>query len=219
MRHIVFVGIMLVLLTACGRSSAPAPGIGTSAVAAEPAAIRQPVSLNVPHVRQQSANWCWLAVAQMVIGYKQWGASPSQCRLLEIGFGYPQNYCCGWQSRCDRGGTLEEIGRIVEYYSGRQVFLGPPIEPEELYQVLSNGDVVIARIVVPPSQGGPTAGPAGHTVVIKGIRWAQGTVSQGGQSFQAVVPMILVNDPSQATTVEATYDELARYWEKSIIVD
>jgi hypothetical protein len=180
-----------------------------------PVVVPDSVDLPVPAFRQQADQWCWLAVAEMIVFYKKWGASPSQCELLEIGTGAPKGACCADPKRCDRPGLLSEIRRVIEHFGGAASAQTPPLSPRALYGALRDGHVVVAALADP-------AGRSGHVVVIKGmsfrVRWHPPRNADEPPG-QEIVPWVSINDPRGIITESVPYEALARNWAASIVVE
>jgi hypothetical protein len=180
-----------------------------------PVVVPDSVDLPVPAFRQQADHWCWLAVAEMVVYYKRWGASPRQCEILEIGSGAEKGACCADPGRCDRAGSLAEIRRVIDHFGGASSARTPRLSPRALYDVLRDGHVVVAALA------DPTGGP-GHVVVIKGlrfqIRWHPPR-NPNEPPGQEIVPWVSINDPRGIITESTPYENLARYWAESIVVE
>jgi hypothetical protein len=182
-----------------------------SGVCAEAQEVPPPVAPPVPQIAQQSLDWCWLAVSEMIIRYKDWGISPKQCEILEVGYFLSPGTCCQAPWMCDRPGSLDEVQRIIAYYSRAFSRLAPPTDPMRLYRLLSRGHVVIAQLQ-------NTNNPICHLVILRGMRFALITSATPSGLVLTAVPMVLVNDPGSYLISKMPYQMLLYYWRASIIV-
>ena len=177
--------------------------------------VPNPVDLPVPVIRQKADNWCWLAVAEMVIYYKKWGLAPTQCEILEAGAGVEPGTCCDDPSNCDRPGALHDIRRAVEHYSRRRTQLAGPLPDSVLYRYLKREMPVIAAVRAPGAK-------LGHVVAIRGLRYVVKwlpAAKKGGPPRQVVVPYARINDPRGILTEEIPYPNLMAVWERSIVIE
>ena len=74
-------------------------------------ATAQPVDLGIPNVPQETDVWCWAAVAEQIIRWRNLGGGYSQCELVSIADGFTGPYCCNppaasGDPRCHRTGNL-----------------------------------------------------------------------------------------------------------------
>lgn len=171
------------------------------------------IDLPVPAISQKADNWCWLAVAEMIVFYEKWGLSPTQCEILEIGNGLSKDSCCTDPSACDRPGSLTEIQRIIKHFSQAEAVLTPPLSVEALREALKRGHPVIASLQHPGQ-------PIGHVIVIKGLsyrlHWLPG--EGDGPTRPVAIPQVAVNDPRGIITETVPYANLRNYWVASIVV-
>jgi hypothetical protein len=166
--------------------------------APEPALARQ-ITLPIPEVKQRQDVWCWVAVAEMLVRYYT-GESRRQCRLLETGYGLPEDYCCGSEARCRRPGDLSEVAQLIEDISGQETRItGAPPRPSAVARQLERNRAIVAAIRPPGQQ-------IGHVVVVHGIRsgrdWAE----------------LLINGPMSRVAETIPYRRLRSMWQASIIV-
>lgn len=197
--RLVLLGLCLALLAASAARAGPPPAF----------------ALPVTFVRQQTSMWCWLAVVEMAMLFKA-GSSPPQCRMIEIAFDLNQNHCCRSRACAGRGGSLEDMQRLLSRL-GRQARLTPPSNSaRELYSLLTSRKVVIARLV-PRQRGGIRIGGSGrgHTVVLRGMRFTP--FRQAGRVI--TLPIVLINDPQYPGPIEVPYPDVAATWRRSLIVD
>ena len=179
-----------------------------------------PVYLDVAHVRQENTRWCWLAVAEMVVAYKNHGQAPSQCALMEIGFGHAQGYCCADPGRCNGGGSLEEVARIIAFFSHRRTFLTEPLTVDQLYGYLARDGIVVARVVAAPFGAPANAPESGHQIVLRGLRYGWIEVAgPDGRAWKEFHPLVLVNDPGAPAPQEVPYQIVRQHWERSLLVE
>jgi hypothetical protein len=159
-----------------------------------------PVNVDVPLVAQDTPQWCWLAVAEMVMRTRS-GFSPSQCEMLEERDGEAEGNCCDDLRQCARAGTsLREVAAVLEQAGGIHTRYTMAILPAALYGLLSGGLPVVAQI-------SETSGMT-HAVVIRGMRY-----DGLGRA------VLTVNDPGRPAPTEILYDDLAVGWLDSLVVE
>jgi hypothetical protein len=94
---------------------------------------------------------------------------------------------------------MAEIKRVIEHYTGGQVNIaGPPARPSVIARALQRDQIIIAALQQPGA-------PAGHVVVVRGIR-------RTGQSVQ-----LLVNDPMSRIPQTVDYGQFRTNWTQTII--
>lgn len=165
-----------------------------------------PIALPVPTITQRTLVWCWLAVAEMVIRYRNQGRGLEQCQMMSIGHGMPPQACCADARPCARPGQLDEIQRLIAHFGGRFNQLSPPQDPMSVYQHLRRGTPIIASI--------NSGMGMGHVVVIRGMRFVPQRTRMGVQWM----PMLLINDPMSMIPGEVPYRQFLRQWRASILV-
>lgn len=169
-------------------------------IAAQSVCAKSSVTLEVQPVTQKSIVWCWLAVAEMAIRYYNWDESPSQCRIMEHGYGLSPGTCCQNPKGCARTGSLTEIVNIIKHYGGVDAFItGPPKQPKDVYKALAKNKLVIAAL--------HTSMGSGHVVVIRGVRKQNGSIQ------------LLVNDPMSVIARTLSYQKLHSMWRETVIIN
>lgn len=172
--------------------------------------VPPPVALNVPQIAQTTPVWCWLAVAEMAIRYRNLGGGLSQCQMLEVGYTLPSGSCCATPTACMRTGGLQEIQAVIGRFGRRLSVLGPTPSPTEVYSFLRQGHPVIAALQNTPFSG--------HVVLIRGMRIATvPIVTPFGMQTQTI-PVLLVNDPMSHFVSEVSYAAMLGYWSAAIVV-
>lgn len=136
------------------------------------AAIALVASLAVSHEasaieRQNTMNWCWASAIQEVL--TRHDAYVPQPNIVARLTGRPQ----------DRPAYTAEVAMLLRSYGIGAPQMYRPATPQELYQTLASGNVIVALVR-------PSGGAEGHFVVFEGVD-ARGNV--------------LVADPWTATTL------------------
>lgn len=161
-----------------------------------------PVDINVPMVAQDTPEWCWLAVASMILAMHQ-DHPPRQCEMAEQIDHLQSGSCCSDIGRCSRCAIdLHEVEQVLDRYGiGARYTMA--ILPNALYSHLQAGHPVIAQI---RRMGGT------HAVVIRGMRYERDHSRPDGWR-----PVVIYNDPTWGRN-EMPYDDFALGWMDSIIV-
>ncbi len=172
-----------------------------------------PVLLNVPLVRQQTPVWCWLAVSEMAMQYRNMGASAKQCEIMEIGYGLAPGTCCANPQACARPASgMHEVQNVIARFGGVLTAWTLPQDPATLYRLLQADRPVIAQF--------RSSAASTHVVVVRGMRFQ--TVQTGYHPIYGPiyshVPMVLVNDPLGVFPQEIAYANLAALWVDSLII-
>jgi len=158
----------------------------------------QPVDIDVPLVTQDTDEWCWLAVAEMIM-LERTDRSELQCEMVERRDGLASGWCCEDLSRCARPSTsLNETAQVLAA-AGVRTRPGMAVLPSTLYSLLSAGMPVIAQV---RNSEGTT-----HAVVIRGMYYI---------GFTAI---LIVNDPMEIAPREIPHSILAVGWINSLIVE
>ncbi|MBI4516569.1 MAG: hypothetical protein HY699_12225 [Deltaproteobacteria bacterium] len=179
------------------------PGLAHRAAGGDEHRPRWSVTAAVPAKRQKTIAWCWLAVAQMALDYFAVDDIPSQCRLMELGYGLANGYCCDDTARCTWPGSEQQIKAVIEHFGGLATSSRePPPNSKAIYDALSAGDLVIALIGAGFGQG--------HAVVVRGVRME---AEAGGYA-----PYLLVNDPLARVPEKIEFSKLREVWQRTIIV-
>jgi hypothetical protein len=201
LKKVIFALALLFVLISCEDPFAPIPS-NTSSVPGNISEQDSGVMLNIPLILQNTPVWCWVASAEMVIRYKNYGNSLQQCQMLEIGFQTPSGYCCSNPNNCMTTGTAQQIQYLVYNFGGRASSLSGPLSEKSVLTTLKSNNPVIAFIKLSPFSN------SGHVVVIRGIRFSQDVQ-------QAV---LTINDPLSYISQETTYANFLQYWQGSIII-
>ncbi|MFH1047790.1 MAG: papain-like cysteine protease family protein [Patescibacteria group bacterium] len=165
-------------------------------VAAQTVVVTPPVNIPVSLIRQDNDEWCWLAVAQMILQYRQ-GFSAAQCELIERWDMFPSGECCADLSLCRRfGGDLGELAALLRSH-GVLTRYGLPILPSALYSLIMSDLPVIARL---------RTGEITHAVIIRGMRY------EGRTAY------VIINDPVRRRSYEMAYQDFAAGWLDSLVV-
>ncbi len=158
----------------------------------------KPIDLGVANVRQEDPKWCWAAVIQQILAWRGGGSSLSQCQVVNQALndqGRNGMDCCqeGPDSEiCSRAGTNLEVLSLITRLGGRVDGIMPPDTPEQLYEHLKAGRVVIAGVKGP--------GGLNHAYVIRGMVWEDGQA------------MLLINDPALNEPVSRPFREARPTW-------
>lgn len=137
------------------------------------------VDLDIPNIRQDTPNWCWIATAKQVIRWAVPEFDLAQCRMLEIAKNAKPGECCDHPERCQQDGTLAGIGHLIELFTGTQAKPAPFFDVDRMHRLLQGGRPVVLALRNGPEQG--------HAVVLRGIEYMQ--------TMRDAVPILLVNDP------------------------
>lgn len=156
----------------------------------------QQVVLPVPNVTQNTPQWCWVAVAEMVIRYLHLGAGFNQCAMLQDTYRAP---CCVQPAMCNRPGHMAEIQNLIARYGGRWSSMAPALDPNSIALHLSQNRPIIAFVRLPMQD-------VGHFVVIRGIR------------NTPLGPQVLINDPLSWVPSTVSLAQFYQYWQASIVV-
>lgn len=169
-------------LCGCTWASAPPPPVYTQPPVPSSTVTTGAKSLPISPVAQQTAEWCWLASAEMIFRY--YGVPPVngisyQCGIMGAVEG-PYSPCfqncaqCVFGSGSDAASArvLQDYPAIVQQYfypqfhvpQIRSTLLERSLVPSEIQQQINAGNPVELGITV----GGPFSGQAGHDVVLIG---------------------------------------------------
>jgi hypothetical protein len=88
--------ILALLALSCARASVAQPA---------------PVDIDIPAVMQDTPEWCWLAVVEMILHTRQIHP-PRQCEMAERVDRLPTNSCCAAPESCSRNGGHPVIAQI-----------------------------------------------------------------------------------------------------------
>lgn len=140
-----------------------------------------PLDLKLTHVIQETSQWCWAAVIQMVAThYSRGTATPPQREIARMALGQPMDD--RWAHGIPDDAVVPHndtfIRLMVKLLAQRVSDWYPPSSAEEVYANLYFGNLVILHVL--------TGTATSHVIVVSGIR---PTEERG-------VFDILLNDPS-----------------------
>ncbi len=158
----------------------------------------QSVDLPIQNLSQQTAVWCWAAVAQQIVAYVNDGVAPEQCQLVADAKGLPSSACCGGDQRCVTTGSMEQVQALILKYGGRVSAQARPTSPQMLFATLNNGHPIILHVRTGPN--------ASHVVVLRGMSWVNGT------------PVLHINDPMAHFTQPVPYTALLSSWINALVI-
>lgn len=175
-----------------------------SGLATLPALAQGPIDLGIPNIRQQTQVWCWVAVAEQIIRWKNGGGSPSQAELVSIANGWPPQACPMANNpmmlqACIRTGGLHEIAGLIGAFSMSAAGFAPPAAWPLLYQTLAQRRPIILSVQATPYSG--------HVVVLRGI-------------VPGPDPILLINDPMgwPGFFQGVPFSRLLQFWTGAIVV-
>lgn len=162
-----------------------------------------PADVPVPQAIQDTPEWCWLAVVEMVM-HTRMARPPNQCALAEDWMGLPAGSCCADLAVCSRFAIdLHEVEAVLEH-NGMRSRYSMPILPNALYSHLRDGRPVIAQV---------RRGNGSHAVVVRGMRFERDHARAAGWQ-----PIVIVNDPMYGLE-EYEYEEFTHGWMDALIVE
>lgn len=165
--------------------------------------VPPPVDLPIQNIPQETAVWCWAAVAQQIIMASRGPQStPPQCALVARAFGQPSESCCNAPWNCSVTGQLHQIQGLIKEFGGRSSGLATPTDPMTLYQTLAAGNAVIMGVKSSPYSG--------HVVVVRGMGWVP--------TWNGLQPVLYINDPMAWFTQPVPFANIAQYWDVAIVV-
>lgn len=169
-----------------------------------------PVYLNISPIPQETATWCWAAVAQQIIFARQ-GNAPPQCAMVSMANNAHPATCCNsfgqWNGNpgCLVPGSLSQIQNLILYFGGHYSNIAPPADPLTIYNALQRNHPIIMFVRQSAFQ------QIGHFVVITGIAWVN-----NGFGFQ---PVLYINDPMGFITQPIPFVHIAQFWEAAIVIN
>ncbi len=93
-----------------------------------------PVDIPIQNIPQQTEVWCWAAVAQQIIHFKNGPMNtPAQCAMVALSKNTHIPYCCSNFNNCATTGSLTEIQALLSYFGGSFSSYSPPADPMSLY--------------------------------------------------------------------------------------
>jgi len=163
------------------------------------------VNLPIQNIQQRTASWCWVAVAEQIIRWKNNGRGPQQCELVAIANGLPPGACCFpspnpmVMQACMRTGGLHEIQGMIAAFGHSFSVVAPPTHPVALFQTLQQGHPIILAVQSSPFSG--------HVVVLRGM-------------IMGPDPLLIINDPMGWTgfSQPVPFSRLATMWQAAILV-
>jgi hypothetical protein len=166
----------------------------------------QQISLNINNIPQETAVWCWAAVAQQIILAKNGPANtPPQCAMVALAYGASPQVCCNAYGKfngnqaCLKTGSFQQIQGLIAQFGGSFSTLAPPAHPQVLYQTLQQGRPVILALQSTPFSG--------HVVVLRGMHVVGNT------------PVLHINDPMAHFTQPVPFQNLMGFWNAAIVVN
>lgn len=173
-----------------------------------PTMLPPPVDIPIPNIPQETDVWCWVAVVQQIVYFKNGSmGTPSQCAMVSISKNVPIQYCCTNSNNCRTTGSLQEIQQLLRHFGGSFSSYSPPANAMALYQTLAQGKPVIMQISTTPL--GYQSGMS-HVIVIRGMYFQQ--------TPMGVIPMLIINDPLGQFTQNVPFAQLAPLWQAAIVV-
>lgn len=179
------------------------PGLALSLPAA--AQVPRPVDIPVPNLPQETAVWCWAAVAQQIILASRGPAeTPPQCALVALANGAPPGACCSFPNpSCVRTGSIPQVQGLIARFGGRYSSVAPPTDPMTLYGALRRGEVVILEVA--------TGMGSSHVVLVRGMSFMPTPFG--------VEPVLHVNDPMAYFTQPVPFSRIVGLWMRAIVVE
>lgn len=163
-----------------------------------------PIDLPIQNIPQQTPVWCWAAVAQQIMLFKNGPANtPPQCGLVAAANGINPNYCCFNFGNCAVTGDAAKIQQLLYHFGGSASSYAPPADPMTLYNTLAQGRPVIIELSQ-PYQG------MTHVVVVRGMGFAQ--------TPMGIMPVLHINDPMSYYTQPVPFSQIAPLWKSAIVV-
>ncbi|NQW08315.1 MAG: hypothetical protein HQ481_00335 [Alphaproteobacteria bacterium] len=159
-----------------------------------------PIDLGIPNIQQQTQVWCWAAVAEQIITWKQ-GGSPPQCALVAMANGAPPGFCCNFANpQCVITGQLQQIQWLIGQFGGSFTSIAPSAPPDVVYNTLANGRAIIMAVQSSPYSG--------HVVVVRGM------------SCYGPNPVLHINDPIgwPFMAQPVPFQQIAPFWQAAIVV-
>lgn len=162
-----------------------------------------PITLAIPHFEQETSYWCWAALVQQTIAWRNFGR-PDQCQIVGMANAAKEIQpfdCCTHKTDpgCNRPGNLPEIKAIIAAYGGRAESVSPPNSPEEVYNYLMNQKALICGIKYDANNN--------HIYLVKGIYWTNGEA------------ILVINDPATSAHRELPFKEARPTWMETLAVE
>jgi hypothetical protein len=168
------------------------------------------IEYHIPHMPQEEPLWCWAAAAQQAIGWVNNGRAPAQCAIVALAHGIDVRECCNDRKGvCAKTGEIPAIAKLVKRFGGQARELATvPRDPEQIYDMLRNGDTLLIRIRPAPHD---EAVGIRHMIVVRGIEWLRLPNNQ----LQAT---LLYNDPLGAGERAVNFDEIEGFFEQALLI-
>lgn len=162
------------------------------------------IDLGIPNIPQRTPVWCWVAVVEQIIRWRQGGAGPSQAELVAMANGMHPQACFQpanpmvYQA-CMRTGHLAEIQGLLAAFGGGFSALAPPTHPQPIYATLRQGRPIILALQSTPFSG--------HVVVLRGM-------------LPAPDPLLLINDPMAWNGLgqAVPFSAILGFWQAAIVL-
>jgi hypothetical protein len=194
----------MTLQTITRRSLLGFAALGAPFAASTAQAQWPPIDLGIPNIRQQSPVWCWAAVAEQIIRWRNGGRGPSQAELVSIANGFPPEACLqppnhSVHQACQRPGHLVEVKQLIAMFGGGPSEIAPPAHPAILYQTLKGGHAIILAVQSTPFLG--------HFVVLRGMAPARD-------------PILFINDPMGWPNFSqpVPFSAIMQFWNAALVV-
>jgi len=174
------------------------------AAPASAAARTGSITLNVPHIQQQTSQLCWAALVAQALFQNPDGTRPGQCDLVNMLNelkGRDKSDCCANfdKATCDiTANQLEIIALITSFGMKAEQLVTVPSTPEEVYNYLKSGRVLLLGV--------RTTATDNHMYMVRGISW---------ENNEAV---LLVNDPYYEHSAKTSFKEAQPTWVLALVV-
>ncbi|QQC82822.1 hypothetical protein I9054_011270 [Acinetobacter bereziniae] len=165
-----------------------------------------PIDLPIQNIPQETNVWCWAAVVQQIMLFKNGPFNtPPQCSLVAVANNINPNYCCANLGNCAVTGDALKIQQLLSYFNGSATTYTFPANPMALYQTLAQRKPVIIELSQPYK--GMT-----HVVVVRGMGFAQ--------TPMGIIPVLHINDPMGKPnyTQPVPFNQIAPIWKSAIVV-
>lgn len=110
-------------------------------------------NVNVPYFSQNTSEWCWVAVSEMVAAYFVPNV-PSQCGMLQLAYRAP---CCSNPTLCTVPGSIQQVQQLIQGFGLQTSQIGPPANGYVLLNLFQQGHPIVIHLNI------------GHFVVATGI--------------------------------------------------
>jgi hypothetical protein len=168
--------------------------------------VPPPVDLGIQNIPQQTAVWCWAAVAQQIIAALRGPAStPPQCALVAQAYGVAPATCCAGYGNpaCVRTGSMAQVRALIYAFGGAPSQLAPPTDPMTIYQTLASRRAIILHVKSSISTS--------HVVIVRGMAFVP-------NGFGGVHPVLYINDPMSYFTQPVAFAAILPIWIEALVV-